>query len=247
MVGETIGESAADKYIARVLYISGLWFDKTPSLPYRIHSFILLFVLLLPYVICLDIGVIISDNLAKATHALCASLPTSVFFAKAMNLYVNNQRIQSCLGRVHNFCLLDSDEKAFAKNQLGVFFKFTMSFLVICNVTITFICWRVMFVKEPELPFPAWYPLDWQHNNRDFWIAQSIQFYGMFIVANINVTLELFPCFFLMIIACQLKILGMRLQKLNSKCANEDNENTKSVEKLIDENVKTHYFIMQLV
>lgn len=242
-----IGESSADKYITTVYYVTGLWFHTKPSIPYRIHSFVLLFILLLSWVICLDIGFVLSDTLPKATHALCSSLPVSVFFLKAMNLYVNNKEIRNCLARVHNFRLLDSDEKQFANNQLSVFFKFTVFFVLICNLTITFVCWRVMLIKEPELPFTAWYPLDWQHNNRHFWIVHSIQFYGMFVAVNINLTCELLPCFFLTVIGCQLEILGMRLQKLNSERSIEGKKNSKIIEKLMDEHVQTHYYIMKLV
>lgn len=157
------GESSTDRYITTVYYWSGLWFNANPSIFYRIHSFFFLFILILLWVICLDIGFFISDNLADATKVLCSSLPVSVFFAKAMNLYVNNKRIQSCLDRVHNFPLLDSEEKEFADNQLRIFFKFAAAFTIACNVTVTFICWRVTLIEKPELPFGAWYPLDWEH------------------------------------------------------------------------------------
>lgn len=243
----TIGASSADNFITTIFYITGLWFHKTPSLAYRIHSFFLLFVVVLLWIICLDISFILSDGLVQATYALSAALPVSVCFAKAMNLYLNNKEIQDCLARVHNFPLLDDEEKKYADHKLRVFFKFTVFYAIICNTTITFVCWHVMLVKEPELPFSAWYPfLDWQHDNRDFWIAQQIQFYGMVIVVNINTTTELFPCYFLTTIACQLEILGMRLEKLNSK-RKKGKENAKNVEKFIDDNVKTHYYIMKLV
>lgn len=240
-----IGESAADKYITTVYYITGLWFNAAPSLIYRIHSFLLIFVVMLTWVTCLDIGLAISDTLAQLTHALCVSLPVSVFFAKAMNLYYNNQMIQSCLSRVHNFSLLDDEEKKYVNQKLDVFFKFTVVFAVTCNLTITFVCWSVLLASEPLLPFAAWYPnLDWQHSVRDFWIAHSIQFYGMVVAVNINIACELLPCFFLTVIGCQLEILGMRLQKLNSVRSLEGKKNSEIIEKLIDENVQTHYYIM---
>lgn len=197
------------------------------------------------WVLCLDIGFALSDNLAHATHALCVSLPVSVFFAKALNLRSNNKMIQSCLTRVHNFRLVNDEEKKFADDKLRIFVKFVIFYAFICNLTITFVSWRVMFVKEPELPFAAWYPfLDWKHNNRDFWIAQTIQFYGMVIAVNINLTCELFPCYFLTMIGCQLDILGMRLRKLNEPSDDGKNQ-SKVVAKLIDEHVVTHYYIMK--
>ncbi len=243
----TIGESLADKYITTVYHIAGLWFHAKPSLLYRIHSFILLFILMFSWVFCLDIGLAVSDNLANATKALCTTLPVTVFYAKAINLYVNNAMIQSCLKRVHNFSLDNIDEKEFANNQLRVFFKFTVFYALICNLTITFVCWRVVALVEPEQPFTAWYPLDWQHNNQDFWIMQSIQFYGMLIAVNINLTCELFPCFFLTMIGCQLEILGMRLQKLNNEYSEDGKKKSKIIEKSIDEHVRTHNHIMKLV
>lgn len=241
------GESTTDRYITNVYYWSGLWFNTKPSLLYRIFSFFFLFILILPWVLCLDIGFVLSDNLSDATHILCSSLPVSVFFAKAMNLYVNNKRIQSCLERVHNFRLLDPEEKEFANNQLRTFFKFAAAFTIACNVTVIFICWRVAAIEKTELPFGAWYPLDWEHNNRDFWIAQTIQFYGMTIAVNVNMACELFPCFFLTVIGCQLEILGMRLEKLNSELSVHGKENSEIIQKLIDEHVQTHYYIMKLV
>ncbi len=241
------GESSTDKYITRVYLLAGLWFSSKPSRQYRIYSFFVMFILMLPWVLFMDIGLVLADNLRDATHVLGSAVPISVFFAKAMNLYVNNKRIQSCLERVHNFRLLDYGEKEFANNQLKVFFKFTAVFVAICNVTITFICWRVVALEKAELPFGAWYPVDWEHNNRDFWIVQSYQFYGMFIAVNINVACELFPCFFLTVIGCQLEILGMRLEKLNSELSIHGKENSKMIEKLIDEHVETHYYILKLV
>lgn len=263
------GSSPSDKYIKTIYYLGGLWFSKKPSLPYRIYSFFLLFIFLLPYVICMNIGLALSDNLSQATKTLCSCLPVAVSFVKAMNLYANNDRIQSCLRQVHEFRLLNHEEKAYAKRQLAAFFNFTLFFLLMCNGAITYFCWRVVVLVEPELPFGAWYPLDWQHSNRDFWIAQSYQFYGMVILANINIALDLFPCFFLTAIGCQLDILGFRMKKLNREWSTDDVEDKepdetskqstegkhtskqpvqrkpKQILKLIDEHVQTHYYIME--
>lgn len=256
----TIGKSSTDKYITTVYYLAGLWFDKNPTLRYRIHSFILIFVLLLSWVFCSFIGLVLSDSLSKVTHALCTSLPISVLFAKAMNLYVHNEKIQGCLKRVQDFRLYDAEEKKFIDKELSLFFKLTVFYATICNLAITVVCWRIMLDEHPDLPFAAWYPLDWKHNSRDFWIAHSIQFYGMLLAVHINVCCELLPCFMLTMIGCQLDILGMRLKKLNNernktmeivekskKLDNERNIKMEIIEKSVDEHVRTHYYIIKLV
>lgn len=69
----------------------------------------------------------------------------------------------------------------------------------------------------------------------------------MTIAVNINLACELLPCFFLTVIGCQLEILGKRLQKLNSELSVHGKENSKIIEELIHEHVRTHYFIMKLV
>lgn len=246
----TIGASSADKYITTVLYTAGLWSPEKPSLLYHLRGWFVLCVLMGSWVLCLDIGLALTENMAAATHALCVSIPTTVFLTKAFNLYMNNRMIQSCLMRVHNFRLEDSKEEELAKNQLKTFYKFVVFYAVICNLTITFVSWHVVFYTKPELPFAGWYPyLDWQHNNRDYWIVQSIQFYGMVIAVNINLCCELFPCFFLTVIGCQMEILGLRLSKLNSNpssVSKRNNAESKMVEKSIDGIVKDHYYIMRL-
>lgn len=244
----TIGESAVDKFITLILYVSGLWFAKSPSLLYRIYSSVLLFLLVLPWVLCAVVGLVLTDNLSKATHAICTTLPIAVFFAKAMNVYVYNASIQSCLMRVQNFELVNDDERKFINNTLSVFFKLSIFFAMSIVLTVSLVCFSALFNEKPELAFTAWYPWDWQHNNKDFWIAHSYQSYLMIIVGFINSACELFPCFFLTMIGCQLDVLGMRLRKLNQECIEENGEErNKIVEKLIDQNVKTHHFIIKFV
>lgn len=246
----TIGESSADKYLTTVFYINGLWFLKDSSIFYRIYSFVLLFILMMSYVLCLDIGLILSDSIAEATYALSATMPVTVFFLKSMNLWYNNERIQDCLNRVHNFELQNDEESQLAKSQLLLFFKLTVFYAMICNVAVILVCIRVLFLNEPELPFTAWYPLDWRNNNRDFWIAHSIQLYGMMIAVNINLTCELLPCFFLTMISCQLDILGMRVNRLepitNTDVVGTHIKNSEE-SKAIDQHIQTHQHILKLL
>lgn len=246
----TIGESAADKYLTSVFYITGLWFRKDSTILYRIYSFFLLFILMLSYVLCFDIGLVLSDSIAEATFALSATMPVTVFFLKAMNLLYNNERIQDCLSRVHNFELQNAEESQLAKSQLLLFFKLTLFYMVICNVAVILVSTRVLFLSEPELPFVAWYPLDWENNNRDFWITHSIQLYGMIVAVNINLTCELLPCFFLTMIGCQLDILGIRLNKLEATTDTQvetTHKNNTLESKVIDEHIRTHQYILKLL
>lgn len=238
------GESSADKYMTTVFRLTGIWYHGTSAVLRHIHTVICLFLLSF-WVSFLDLGFVLSENLAIATDSLSVALPTSVCFVKAMNLFVNNLRMHSCLKRVHHFRLLDSAEKEFANNQMRTFFKFTVFYALICNLTITFVSWRVMLLKKPELAYRGWYPFDWAHNNQDFWIVHSFQFYGMVYAVNINIACELFPCFFLTVLGCQFEILGKRLQKLNAGFSKENRISSSSVEKLMDEHIRTHYYIME--
>ncbi|KAG4074200.1 hypothetical protein HA402_015503 [Bradysia odoriphaga] len=239
------GKSSADKYLTTVFQLYGVWYYEKPAILQHVHTFLTFFILA-SWISFLDLGVVLSDNLAVATDALSVAIPTSVCFVKTMNFYVNRRRMYSCLKRVHDFQLLDPEEKDFANNQLRIFFIFTVSYALICNLTITFVSWHVMWLKEPELPFVGWYPFDWEHNNRDFWIVQSIQFYGMFYAVNVNIACELFPCYFLTVIGCQLELLGMRLQKLNAEFSEKNRKSSAMIEKLIDSHVRTHYYIINL-
>ncbi|KAJ6646565.1 Odorant receptor 59a, partial [Pseudolycoriella hygida] len=71
--------------------------------------------------------------------------------------------------------------------------------------------------ERPELPLPSWYPVDWKHIRRNFWIVYAHEVIGAIIMTSVSVGIDGYVYYLMGMVSSQLKILGNRLEKLGSE------------------------------
>lgn len=209
-----IGPSPISKLLVFIFRISGLWYYPDTTVAYKLYAFLLHFVFSFLYTICFVVNVFFLTDVSDATDSLCITLTVVALLVKVFNFFWYNTLIQRNLEKIQQFQLIDDNEIRLVNSRTKMFSKLMVYYYCICNTTgiTTFI--NAIFVTPPKLPFPGWYPMDWQHNNRDYWLTYFYQTLGMAMEINWNITIELFPCYVMFMISVKMELLGGRMANI---------------------------------
>lgn len=216
-----IGPSRVSKTLIIFFRILGLWYYPDTTVAYKFYAFTLHFIFSFLYVICYVVNLFFLTNLSEATHSLYITLTVVALFVKTINFYWYNSRIQANLVKIQQFQLNDDDEIELVGRRMKMFMKLMLYYYGVANTTGLTTYINALFATPTQLPFYAWYPVDWKHNSRDYWIAYSYQTIGMIMEVNLNITIESFPCFVMFMISVQMELLGRRLENMKfieTKC-----------------------------
>lgn len=214
MAATIIGPSLITKTLIILFRIFGLWYYPDTSAAYKLYAFVLHFIFSFLYTICFVVNVFYLTDVSEATDSLCIGLTVLALFVKVLNFFWYNNLIQKILENIQQFELIDDNEIELVNDRTKTFLKLMVFYYFAPNTTgiTTFI--NAVFVTPPQLPFNGWYPLDWQHNNRDYWLTYFYQTFGMAMEINLNITIDLFPCYIMFMISVQMELLGGRLANI---------------------------------
>ncbi|XP_037041513.1 odorant receptor 94b-like [Bradysia coprophila] len=70
-----------------------------------------------------------------------------------------------------------------------------------------------LYTIPRQLPFRAWYPIDWRHDERRYWIVYTYQVVGMIMQANLNICIEIFPGYLMYMARVKMEVLSLRLER----------------------------------
>ena len=238
--------------ISRILvfffFIFGLWWPKKRlATLYQVFGLIFQTVFSFLYTMFMLINLVMLTDMNKLANSMYMPLTELALFFKIANFFYRNRLMQGLLQTVNEFVLESDDEIELVKRKITGFFRVLIYYFICVNWAGLNADVSALAAKDPQLPFPAWYPVDWSHNRRDYWIAFTYQAIGMIISSNLNITIELFPIFMLFIISVKIDILGMRLQKLGlmqnkamASVASKPNKDEDHSLSLLKDAIKTH-------
>ncbi|KAJ6637236.1 Odorant receptor 59a, partial [Pseudolycoriella hygida] len=154
--------------------------------------------------------------------------------------------MKNFLVNIKSFELHSVAEEEFLNKRLSKFTTLLIVQLISCQVAIVFSCGAPFFAKEPVLPYPAWYPLDWYNDRTSFWIVYFYQLVGILYEANAVVLLELFVIYLMIAVGAHIDILAMRLTKLGEPLEQGNDIPDSTYSALID-SIKVHNDILKSV
>lgn len=139
---------------------------------------------------------------------------------------------------VVEFRLQNDDENNLVADRLKSYLKLWLGYYVMINVTGLAAYVSALYSTPLQLPFRAWYPIDWRHDKRQYWMAYTYQVVGMIMLANLNICIEIFPGYLMYMARLKMDILSLRLERNYSSAR----EQLKSVGYLVD-SIKLHQHI----
>lgn len=181
-------------------------------------------------------------NVEETTHSLYMTLTCFALFFKTINFLWYNRDMQNNLKIVNNFELQNVDEMHLVTNRLRYYRNLWLCYYLMINITGLAAYISALYTQPRQLPFRAWYPFDWRHDEKLYWMAYTYQVLGMIVQANLNISIEIFPGYLIYMAHVKMDILSLRLKR---KYENE-NDKQKSVHYLID-SIKLHQHITKYV
>lgn len=153
-------------------------------------------------------------NMDLVTVIIFETLAEISLWVRVINFVVNFDSILHCLSAIKLFKCRNEGEVMFYKKSLQLFTKVMRFYAGCASFACFFSLAAPFFADKPMLPYPAWYPLDWQNNNTHFWIAYTYQFVGILFLAHTLVLLEAYHIYLLISIGAQLDIIAQRLRDI---------------------------------
>lgn len=141
-------------------------------------------------------------------------------FVKAINFVAMNESIRSCLARIHDFGLMDDEERKLYTKRQRNFARLVISYYVVCYVTTIALGINAAFQRT--LVFPGSYPCDWRQGGACYWSVYAYQEIGIGLCMHLNVSLQQISCFMMYEMSVQLEILGNRLMQIGWKNRRND-------------------------
>lgn len=235
-------------FLTKIFIVFGIWKPRTNkyfSFAYTVYGIIFLLLFLVLYTFLMLANLFVMPNYNDLTARLYMSLTELALLIKVINFYFYNRRMQYLLHWLQEFTLEKVSEVVTVKARIDFLFKAICLYFFVSIMTINALGVNTALNTNNTLLFSGWYPgLDWQYNNRDYWIVFAYQYVGVFITCNLNVGVDSFFCVLLYMVSSQMTILGKRLMIIG-KLPNRESIFEKRL-KLI-ENIKTHRNIVSML
>lgn len=135
---------------------------------------------------------------------------------KIVNFYCRIGTIQNCLNTVQSVVRIErpSEARLFTE-KFSVLSKIITWYLISANMAGVFSYTSPLLVSDSSvLPYPGWYPLDWEHNEIEYWLVYAYQVAGMFFQIQTLVIIEVYFIYLMMAISTQLDIIGQRMERI---------------------------------
>lgn len=235
-----IGESTISKILVFHVKVLGLWAPENFSLLYFIYSTLLYLLFTVIYVFCMFVNFFFLTDVKETTHSLYMSLTCVALLFKTMNFLWFNRDMHTNLQLVNNFELHTVEEIHLTANRLRSYKNLWLAYYLMINITGLAAYISALYAVPRQLPFRAWYPFDWRHDDKIYWSTYVYQVVGMIVQANLNITMEIFPGFLIYMARLKMDILKMRLERNHQNI----NDQQKSVVHLVD-SIKLHQHIVK--
>ncbi len=208
-----IGDSPISKIIVFHFRMLGLWPPEQFSFFYFVYSTLLYLIFSLIYVFCMVINIFFISDVKETMHSLYMTLTCVALLVKSMNFHWYSKDMQNNLKIISNFELKNDEEINLVTNRLRSYKNLWLGYYLMINTTGLAAYISALYTVPRQLPFRAWYPIDWQHDNQQYWIAYTYQVVGMILQANMNICIEIYPGFLMYMAQVKMDILRLRLER----------------------------------
>lgn len=177
-------------YIRRLLNIFGLWPGATRQRLYHVYSYNLHIIVSFAYTVFQAINLIKTmDNVTRFTESIYSGVTVIAYLLKLSNFLYYESHLINCLNKLTYMQENHRSNEIIVREKLATLNKLTTVFFFGAHCTVLAAALKSILSETPILPIESWYPLDWQHNSRDFWIVFVHDLFGAFIVGQVNLGL----------------------------------------------------------
>lgn len=208
---------APSYFLIKILSLCGLWpnvSNKSCFSLYTLYTCVFQIFFTFMYTGFKCINFIYLDNLNEITRAMFICLTELALIVKIINFYYHIKEMKNCLNNVKEFVLINEMEINSFQEKLSLFMRIVIWYMAVANIAGIFSYLSPFFSDTPILPYPAWYPLNWQNDLLSYWIVYVYQVIGMFIQTHCLITIEMYAIFLMLTAGTYLEMLGKRLQNI---------------------------------
>lgn len=194
--------------------VTGLWPHEDSGRLYYYFGVVFQFIFSFAYTIFMLINLFMLDNVVEITANLYMALTELALFVKIANFFVRIDAMQEMFRSIQSFQLDSIEEEHLINRRLKFFLKISIYYYGCANMAVVTSMISTLLSTEVKLPFYGWYVVDWRENRQHYWAVFAYQIIGMYITANLNITIELFPMLLMYMASVQMEILGRRMRKI---------------------------------
>ncbi|KAJ6615657.1 Odorant receptor 2a [Pseudolycoriella hygida] len=239
--------------LRRLLHFYGLWPGPNANRFYYLYSYCLHVVVSFAYSLFQTINLLMCMNdVDRFTESVYSTLTVIAFFVKLINYMYYQKHIIECLTKLMRMQRNSRSDEIIFHAKLQFLSKLTIVFFFGANCTVLAAALKPLFSTIAVLPIASWYPLDWQHNTRDFWIVFTHDVIGAFIVGQVNLGMDSYAYYLMAMITTQLEVLHINIEELGTNF--DQSETDQSHRKIIEKNalslnlcLREHQMILELV
>lgn len=209
-----IGESTISRILVFHLRMLGIWLPEKFSTLYFVYSALLYIICSFTYVVCMCLNFLFLTTISDTTHSIYMTFTCVALLFKTTNFLWYNRDMKNNCKIINDFQLLNDDEVNFVRQRMRTYWNIWLSVYTMINATIVAAFVSAVISIPKQLPFRAYYPMDWQHNERNYWIVYTYQVVGMVVQANLNIVVEVFPGFLIYMVSVKMDILSKRLRRI---------------------------------
>lgn len=205
--------------LTRALHWMGLWPDERPTtsrlhaIAYTVYAVAFQLLLTVAYDAFKCINFLYMTDLTVITRAMFICLTELSLAVKIGNFWYRVRELQR-LDVSNGIELRGAGERRIMRRALTFLRRIVVWFMVTANTTGVFSYLSPVLVAEVMLPYPGWYPLDWEHSRRDYWLLWSYQVLGMFCQIQALVIIEVYFIYLMVVASAQLDVLASRLEAI---------------------------------
>lgn len=216
------------------LRLAGLW----PSASHRctfalyaIYTFLFQITFTFAYDFFKCFNFLLITDLSTITRAMFICFTELSLSVKIVNFYCRFGTLQNCLNTVQSTIRIERPSEARLFNEKFSFLsKIITWYLISANMAGVFSYTSPLLVGDSAvLPYPGWYPLDWEHNDIEYWLVYAYQVAGMFFQIQTLVIIEVYFIYLMVAISTQLDIIGHRMERIGWFDDVEKNNRTQEV------------------
>ncbi|XP_030385682.1 putative odorant receptor 71a [Scaptodrosophila lebanonensis] len=211
----------ASRILLRILSACGLWPEDTISRRWfseysHCYRYVLHFLLTFVYTSLMWVEVLLSTDFAHTIDVLFITLTETALCVKIYNNWRYAHKVQELLtewSSSQQFELRSSDEcKMWQREQRK--FGLIIKGYIGCSEGVVPCLFLSVLVNFPnELPVWIWTPFDW-HQPRMFWLVYAYTLLSLSFTCISNISLDMLNCYMMLHLSLCLRLLGLRLEKL---------------------------------
>lgn len=201
------------------LRLVGLWPTATHRCTftiYAIYTFLFQITFTFAYDFFKCINFLLITDLSTITRAMFICFTELSLSVKIVNFYCRIRTIQNCLNTVQSTIIIERPSEAHLfTEKFAVLAKIITWYLISSNMAGVFSYTSPLLVGDSSiLPYPGWYPVDWEHNNVQYWLVYAYQVAGMFFQIQTLVIIEVYFIYLMVAISAQLDVIAQRMERI---------------------------------